>query len=98
MTDITAALAQIEEALKDCDEAMGYMSEYDIPLMLPENVKQALTLCRAIREAVPDTLSDAIKCEIDGFQDEFWNEHHKNTIDDIEEATALLAQIVKEKP
>ena len=28
--------------LKECDEAMDYMSEYDIPLCLPENVKKAI--------------------------------------------------------
>ena len=29
-------------ALKACDEAMGYMSEYDIPLTLPKQVKDAI--------------------------------------------------------
>lgn len=30
------------EVLKECDEAMVYMSEYDIPLCLPERVKAAI--------------------------------------------------------
>jgi hypothetical protein len=29
-------------ALKACDEAMDYMSEYDIPLTLPKQVKDAI--------------------------------------------------------
>lgn len=35
-------IQQLAEALRQCDEAMEYMSEYDIPIMLPDNVKQAL--------------------------------------------------------
>lgn len=31
------------EALKACDEAMDYMSEYDIPLTLPDQVKAAIS-------------------------------------------------------
>ncbi len=34
--------AELVEALKACDEAMSYMSEYDIPLTLPSKVKEAL--------------------------------------------------------
>lgn len=34
--------AELVEALKACDEAMSYMSEYDIPLTLPSQVKDAL--------------------------------------------------------
>lgn len=30
------------DALKSCDEAMEYMSEYDIPLGLPQKVKAAI--------------------------------------------------------
>jgi len=30
------------EALQACDKAMGYMSEYDIPIMLPAQVKAAI--------------------------------------------------------
>ena len=33
---------ELLEALKLCDEAMSYMSEYDIPLTLPSQVKGAL--------------------------------------------------------
>lgn len=35
-------LEQARGALSQCDEAMGYMSEYDIPLCLPDTVKAAL--------------------------------------------------------
>lgn len=34
--------AELLEALKACDEAMSYMSEYDIPLTLPDQVKAAI--------------------------------------------------------
>ena len=34
--------AELLEALNACDEAMSYMSEYDIPLTLPPQVKDAL--------------------------------------------------------
>lgn len=34
--------AELVEALNACDEAMSYMSEYDIPLTLPQQVKDAL--------------------------------------------------------
>ena len=33
---------QMLAVLHDCDEAMVYMSEYDIPLCLPEQVKAAI--------------------------------------------------------
>ncbi|MEY3760048.1 MAG: Shigella phage Sf11 [Pseudomonadota bacterium] len=35
---------EMRNALLSCDDAMDYMSEYDIPLMLPAQVKQALKL------------------------------------------------------
>lgn len=35
-------LNQVGKVLTTCDEAMEYMSEYDIPLCLPDDVKQAL--------------------------------------------------------
>lgn len=38
-----------EEALTQCDDAMHYMSEYDIPIMLPDNVKQALSEIRKLK-------------------------------------------------
>lgn len=34
--------ADMLSALTECDEAMEYMSEYDIPLCLPERVKSAI--------------------------------------------------------
>ena len=46
---VRARLARVEgerdellAALTECDEAMEYMSEYDIPLCLPERVKSAI--------------------------------------------------------
>ena len=33
---------ELLEALKACDEAMSYMSEYDIPITLPAQVKAAI--------------------------------------------------------
>lgn len=34
--------AELLNALKACNEAMSYMSEYDIPLTLPDVVKSAI--------------------------------------------------------
>lgn len=46
---VRARLARVEgenavmlAALIECDEAMEYMSEYDIPLCLPDHVKAAI--------------------------------------------------------
>ena len=39
---LIAAAPELLEALKACDEAMSYMSEYDIPLTLPGQVKAAI--------------------------------------------------------
>jgi hypothetical protein len=39
---LIAAAPDMLEALMMCDEAMAYISEYDIPLMLPELVKFAI--------------------------------------------------------
>lgn len=39
---LIAAAPDLLEALKACDEAMSYMSEYDIPLTLPGQVKDAI--------------------------------------------------------
>ena len=35
-------MRELLDALKACDEAMSYMSEYDIPLHLPFRVKAAI--------------------------------------------------------
>ena len=35
-------MRELLAALKACDEAMSYMSEYDIPLTLPDQVKAAI--------------------------------------------------------
>lgn len=39
---LIAAAPDLLEALQACDEAMAYMSEYDIPLHLPFRVKAAI--------------------------------------------------------
>lgn len=40
---LIAAAPDLLEALKACDKAMSYMSEYDIPITLPDMVKAAIT-------------------------------------------------------
>ena len=40
---LISAAPDLLEALKACDEAMSYMSEYDIPITLPAQVKAAIT-------------------------------------------------------
>jgi len=47
-----AALAERQmliDALMACHEAMSYMSEYDIPITLPDQVKFALAKAGAIK-------------------------------------------------
>ena len=51
---VRARLARVESehadmlaALIECDEAMEYMSEYDIPLCLPERVKSAIAKAKS---------------------------------------------------
>ena len=39
---LIAAAPELLEALQACDEAMDYMSEYDIPLTLPAQIKAAI--------------------------------------------------------
>jgi hypothetical protein len=39
---LIAAAPDLLAALQACDEAMAYMSEYDIPIMLPAQVKAAI--------------------------------------------------------
>ena len=39
---LIAAAHDLLEALIACDEAMEYMSEYDIPITLPQQVKDAI--------------------------------------------------------
>ena len=55
---LSARITQLEDMIRDvaipalteCDEAMDYMSEYDIPLMLPDHVKTGLaTLQEAVK-------------------------------------------------
>ncbi|WP_039754887.1 hypothetical protein, partial [Chromobacterium haemolyticum] len=38
---------QLLAVLRECDEAMAYMSEYDIPLTLPDRVKEAIAAAEA---------------------------------------------------
>lgn len=40
--NLIAAAPEMLEVLELCDEAMAYMSEYDIPLTLPDKVKSAI--------------------------------------------------------
>lgn len=47
---ILAALGVALASLNECDEAMEYMSEYDIPLNMPERVKEALQAIKEVRE------------------------------------------------
>lgn len=42
---------QLLAVMRECDEAMAYMSEYDIPLTLPDRVKEAIAAAEA---AQPD--------------------------------------------
>ena len=45
-------LDKARESLAECDEAMGYMSEYDIPLCMPDRVKSALEAIAPYAEAI----------------------------------------------
>ncbi|MGB4499625.1 MAG: hypothetical protein WBI40_13135 [Methylococcaceae bacterium] len=40
--NLILAAPELLEALIACDEAMEYMSEYDIPITLPQQVKDAI--------------------------------------------------------
>ena len=40
---------QLLAVLRECDEAMAYMSEYDIPLTLPDRVKEAIAAAEAAK-------------------------------------------------
>ena len=53
--DVKALLLTLDkarESLAECDEAMGYMSEYDIPLCMPDRVKSALEAIAPYAEAI----------------------------------------------
>ena len=43
---LIAAAPELLEALEACNEAMSYMSEYDIPINLPEKAKAAIAKAR----------------------------------------------------
>lgn len=43
-------LQPVIEALQECSDAMNYMSEYDIPLTLPDRVKAALESAGYVEE------------------------------------------------
>lgn len=49
-------LKDVLAVLTDCDEAMSYMSEYDIPICLPDDVKRAKNRLRKFIEDVPEDL------------------------------------------
>ena len=40
-------IGKLVVVLQKCDEAMHYVSEYDIPLCLHDNIKQALAEAKA---------------------------------------------------
>ena len=42
--------AEMLAVLEECDEAMAYMSEYDIPLCLPDRVKAVIAKAKECRE------------------------------------------------
>jgi len=42
IADRDVIIEELVEALIACDEAMEYMSEYDIPITLPQQVKDAI--------------------------------------------------------
>lgn len=42
------AFPDMLDALEMCDEAMEYMSEYDIPLTMPERVKDAINRAKGL--------------------------------------------------
>lgn len=48
---------QLLAVLRECDEAMAYMSEYDIPLTLPDRVKEAIAAAEAAQPAASTTLT-----------------------------------------
>jgi hypothetical protein len=53
LSDLQATMQALEvarEALSECHEAMGYMSEYDIPLCMPERTEAALKTINKILE------------------------------------------------
>lgn len=67
-------LQEIEDVLQTCDDAMGYMSEYDIPLCLPDDVKKALTSLRKLRESVDvEALDEARERYINYSRYEFYS-------------------------
>ena len=41
-------LEKVRQTLQDVNDAMDYMSEYDIPIALPDHVKQALSIIEKI--------------------------------------------------
>lgn len=48
--NLIAAAPEMYAALQACHEAMAYMSEYDIPITLPDQVKAALAKARGEHE------------------------------------------------
>lgn len=93
-------LAKIREALAECDEAMHYMSEYDIPLCMPDRVKAALLTVIELQEELKPKEIDVEKvAEViyKGFG--FWGKYKDNdkTSDDMRLiAQAAIAEIAKQ--
>ncbi|WP_019101042.1 hypothetical protein [Chromobacterium haemolyticum] len=78
---------QLLAVLRECDEAMAYMSEYDIPLTLPDRVKEAIAAAEATSlqptvAVVPDFPGRLSIADLDYAQKlkpESWSDEHFET-------------------
>lgn len=84
-------LKDVLKALTDCDEAMSYMSEYDIPICLPDDVKRAKNRLRKFIEDVPEDLEREIRVTKSALEagNLIFNASHK--------AAQMLAEAVGDK-
>lgn len=72
---------QLLAVMRECDEAMAYMSEYDIPLTLPDRVKEAIAAAEAAANstapaAVPDEMQYSVVSKGERIPDSYvegWN-------------------------
>lgn len=73
---------QLLAVMRECDEAMAYMSEYDIPLTLPDRVKEAIAAAEAAANstapaAVPDEMQYSVVSKGERIPDSYvegWND------------------------
>lgn len=73
---------QLLAVMRECDEAMAYMSEYDIPLTLPDRVKEAISAAEAAANstapaAVPDEMQYSVVSKGERIPDSYvegWND------------------------